>query len=81
MASPDEAAVGSYAERHYEWWQSVWSAREATSISGRDSVQTATLEYGPIEVSAECGTYVGYTPAVLGGADGPPEPVAGVGLV
>ena len=54
----------SDSDEDYAWWESVWSAREAASVSSRDSVVSATLEYGPVEVSAG-GDYVGYTPVDL----------------
>ena len=57
---PADPCVAGAAERHYEWWRSVWSAREAAAFSGRDAVLTATLEYGPPELDGT--EYVGYTP-------------------
>ena len=48
VGSPDDAATRAYAERHYQWWESIWRAREVSSLSGRDRVQTATIEYGPV---------------------------------
>lgn len=62
--------------RHHAWWSTVWSAREAASISSRAATHSATLEYGPLEVSEDDGEYVGYTPATLGLT----EAVAGVAL-
>ena len=75
VASPLQPTVRAAAERHYAWWEAVWSAREAASISSRDSTVSATIEYGPLERD-EGGEYVGYTPATWDGT----EAVAGVGL-
>jgi hypothetical protein len=69
---PGHQATAVASERHYEWWRSVWSAREAGSISGRDRMLTATIEYGPAEWDST-GEYVGYTPISLQG-----EPLGGV---
>lgn len=49
------------AERHYAWWEAVWSAQEARAFGSRDSALTATVEYGPVEIDAG-GECVGYTP-------------------
>lgn len=87
VADVSHASVRAAAERHYAWWESVWSAREAASISGRGRLQTATLEYGPPEVDEygeytpghlegrEYGEYVGYTPADLEGREVAGEPL------
>ena len=74
VADVRSRATAHAAERHYEWWEAVWSAREAASLSGRDATLSATIEYGPVEVREEDGAYVGYTPVGLD-----LEPVAGVG--
>mmetsp|Transcript_41834 Transcript_41834/g.89262 ORF Transcript_41834/g.89262 Transcript_41834/m.89262 type:complete len:326 (-) Transcript_41834:302-1279(-) len=63
------------AERFYAFWEEVWSAREASSISSRDSTLTANLEYGPVESDDSTGEYCGYTPVGLGG-----WPIAGEDL-
>ena len=47
------------AERFYSFWTEVWTAAQRRSLSRRDF--TATVEYGPIELS-DAGEYVGYTP-------------------
>ena len=78
VADVDHPAVAHAAERFYEWWETVWDARERRSLSGRDAMVTATIEYGPVETSGvdhAPGDYCGYTPVDLGLA-----PVAGVGL-
>ena len=67
VASPLQPTVQGAAERHYLWWEAIWGAREAASISGRDSTLTATIEYGPLELDAASGEYGGYTPATLDG--------------
>ena len=73
VADVASCTVRAAAERHYAWWETVWATREARSISGRSAVATATLEYGPVEVSGR--EYVGYTPVTL-----QLEPVAGAPL-
>lgn len=47
------------AERFYSFWTEVWTAAQRRSLSRRDF--TATVEYGPVELS-DAGEYVGYTP-------------------
>jgi hypothetical protein len=61
------------AERHYAWWEAIWTARHASSLSARDATLTATIEYGPVEVDDE-GEYCGYTPV-----DAQLAPVASAG--
>ena len=68
VQSPLTAAA---AERFYAFWESVWSAQEAGSISSRSTTTTATLEYGPVETCDSTGDYAGYTPVSLSG-----EPIA-----
>ena len=68
VRSPLAAAA---AGRFYSFWESVWSAQEAGSLSSRSSVLTATVEYGPVETCETTGDYAGYTPVGLSG-----EPVA-----
>ena len=75
VASVHARGVQRAVARHHDWWATVWSVREAASISGRGARLTATIEYGPVERAADDGEYVGYTPADLDAA-----PVAGVGL-
>lgn len=67
VAHPADAHAAAAAERHYSWWEAVWSAREARSLSARDSALTATVEYGPVEHDGR-GEYVGYTPVGPDGA-------------
>ena len=74
VADVEHASVAKAAERFYGWWETVWDAREARSLSGRDNVLTATIEYGPIEIDG-AGEYCGYTPVDL-----QLTPVTGVGL-
>lgn len=50
------------AERCARWWETVWSVREASSMSARGSTLTATVEYGPPEMSIGDGQNVGYSP-------------------
>ena len=64
VADVEHPSAELAAERHYEWWEAIWTAREARSLSGRDSLVTATVEYGPAES--------GYTPL-----DSMHQPVAG----
>ena len=76
VADVEHSSVARSAERFYSWWEAVWTAREARSVSGRDAVLTATIEYGPVEISDAGGTeYCGYTPVDLA-----LEPVAKVEL-
>uniref|UniRef100_A0A7S4B477 Xylose isomerase-like TIM barrel domain-containing protein n=1 Tax=Chrysotila carterae TaxID=13221 RepID=A0A7S4B477_CHRCT len=49
-------------ERFHSFWEEVWAAREASSVSGRDSIVTATVELGPPEYNRYTGDYAGYTP-------------------
>ena len=72
LSAPD--CLTHQAERFYEWWEVVWDARERSSISARDTRLSATVEYGPLELSTG-GEYRGYTPVDLR-----LEPVAGVAL-
>ena len=74
VADPSHVTVRSAAQRHYDWWESVWSARERMSISGRDATLSATLEYGPVEFAGPGHEeYAGYTPVGLKA-----EPVSGL---
>jgi len=41
-----DALTSPAAERFYLWWEEVWAAREAGSISSRDATLSATVEYG-----------------------------------
>ena len=75
VSSVRAPSVRHAADRHYAWWSTIWDAREASSLSGRDGHLSATIEYGPVEVREDDGAYVGYTPV---GAD--LTPVAGVAL-
>ena len=72
VADVESSSVRAAAERHYAWWEAIWTAREKASISGRDATLTATIEYGPVELS-DAGEYCGYTPV-----DVDLRPVAGV---
>ena len=74
VADATHPSVHASAERHYQWWETVWSAREASTLSGRDATLTATVEYGPVEMTSG-GEYCGYTPVDLA-----MKPVAGVDL-
>ena len=62
VGHPADRAVAPSAARHYDWWRTCWSAREAASFSSRDAVLTATIEYGPVEMDASSKEYLGYTP-------------------
>ena len=59
VADVEAASVRGAAERFYSFWTEVWTAAQRRSLSRRDF--TATVEYGPVELS-DAGEYVGYTP-------------------
>lgn len=70
LAEPDLPSAARSRERFYGWWEQVWAAKEATSFSARDSIVTATVEYGPWDLD-EAGENVGYAPSRPGFAVDP----------
>lgn len=72
LADADDPRTRRAAERFYGWWEAIWSQQEASSLSGRGAVVTATVEYGPAELNA-AGEEVGYAPSAGGAGPGGAE--------